>query len=72
MEKLLVIDSSEMQDIDGGGLISGAAGALLGAMVAPVAAAITHWSGGDEQDTKAAALATFTACVAIGAASPLP
>ena len=45
-----------------------------GAMVAPVAAAITHWSGGDEQDTKAkaAALATFTACTAIGAVSPLP
>ena len=74
MEKFLVLDSNKMQDIDGGGLISGAAGVLLGAMAAPVAAAITHWSGGDEQDTKdkAAALATFTACTAIGAVSPLP
>ena len=72
MEKFVVLDSNKMQDIDGGGLISGAAGVLLGAMAAPVAAAITHWSGGDEQDTKAAALATFTACAAIGAVSPLP
>ena len=72
MEKFLVVDTNETQDIQDGGLISGAAGVLIGAMTAPVAAAVTHWSGGDERATKAAALAAFTACAAIGAASPLP
>ena len=72
MENFKALSSDELE-LQGSGLVSGIAGTIIGVCVAaPVAVVITYACGGGEKETKAAALAAASTCMAIGAISPLP